>query len=238
MKIYSKNHIGETYLTNEGYHATIITGGSRKSFCTIQIEEWIAEVQFSKLKDGSVKYPYHKSVYGTGFLGEGEYNRVQNKKIHQTWKGMLERCYDEKCQLKYPTYKGVTVCKEWHNFQTFAEWMEANYIDGYHLDKDILSKIQKIYSPTTCCFIPQTLNTFMSNHRTANTTGYTGVARYKETDKWLASIRISKKRKHLGIFDTKAKAYAAYKIARSEKAEKLKLLYATTLPDEVLAKIA
>ena len=73
--------------------------------------------------------------------------------MYDTWVGMIRRCYSEKSLIKRPTYKDVTICEEWYNFQNFAKWFENNYVEGLHLDKDLLSKEKKIYSPKSCCFI-------------------------------------------------------------------------------------
>ena len=69
------------------------------------------------------------------------------------------------------SYKGVEVCEEWYNFQNFAEWCEtqkflnAKDVKGksYQLDKDILVKGNKIYSPDTCCFVPPEINSLFIN---------------------------------------------------------------------------
>lgn len=71
---------------------------------------------------------------------------------------MLNRCYNEKCQEKHPSYIECTVCDEWHNFQVFAKWHEENYINGFHLDKDIRIKGNKTYSPSACSFVSQSDN--------------------------------------------------------------------------------
>ena len=79
------------------------------------------------------------------------------------WDGMMRRCYNAKSLEKWPTYVGATVCPEWHDFKVFNTWFEAHYVEGFDLDKDILSEGCKIYSPATCIFIPQWLNKFMTS---------------------------------------------------------------------------
>jgi hypothetical protein len=54
------------------------------------------------------------------------------------------------------------VCNEWHNFQNFAEWFCKNYCDAsmdkWQLDKDIIVPGNRVYSPETCCFVPNAVN--------------------------------------------------------------------------------
>ena len=38
-------------------------------------------------------------------------------------------------------------------FSGFGKWFDDNNIDGYHLDKDIKVKGNKVYSPDTCLFV-------------------------------------------------------------------------------------
>ena len=125
----------------------------------------INHVQYGNFKKGNIKCPYESRTYGVGYLGEGKYKTRENgkqTKCYDTWNNMLERCYEPKFQERQPTYKECEVCEEWHNFQIFAEWFEDNYyeIPGevMCLDKDILIKGNKIYSPETCVFVPEKIN--------------------------------------------------------------------------------
>ena len=80
-------------------------------------------------------------------------------KAYVAWKNMLERCYSEKYQERWATYIGVTVCDEWRSFMKFREWRLENHIDGWHLDKDLLTDNRQ-YSPDNCVYVPAWLNTF------------------------------------------------------------------------------
>lgn len=80
---------------------------------------------------------------------------------YSVWKAMLARCYSNNTKEKRPTYNGVTCCNEWLLFTTFARWFKQNYIAGYQLDKDILVKDNKVYSPQTCVFVPPEINNFI-----------------------------------------------------------------------------
>lgn len=75
---------------------------------------------------------------------------------------MLNRCCSGKLHKRESTYINCKVCDEWLNFQNFSEWFKNNYyeVEGQRmeLDKDILNKGNKIYSPNTCIFVPHNIN--------------------------------------------------------------------------------
>lgn len=240
MKKYNRQHIGKEFTTNEGYKAIVIDGGSKLRYCTIQIEDWVKEVIFSSIEKGAIKYPYHPSVYGVGYLGEGKYSNKTHKKIYKVWQSLLTRCYCPKYQQKKPTYIGVVVCKEWHNLQTFGKWMDNYYpTDGskYELDKDLKSGDAKIYSPLTAMFIPQHLNVFMATTYSSNTSGHTGVCWDKESGKWIAGIFIDSRRKHLGFFTDIKEASEVYKQARDRQVKRWQRFYSFDYPKVVLNRL-
>ena len=234
-----------TFITSENlgsHECTIIDGGSRAGYVTIQIEGWISEVRAAQVKAGQVKYPYNSAVYGKGFIGVGKYLSREDKKktkAYKSWSELLKRSYSEKYHTIQPTYKDVTVCDEWLNFQTFAKWFEENYVEGWHLDKDLLSDESKIYSPDTCIFVPRALNNFMSNKYSTNTSGYTGVSWDKSISKWRSEINSAKTNKsiYLGGFTDILDAAKAYTESRKEQAEVLKEQMKDLLPSKVIDRI-
>ena len=129
--------------------------------------QWSSYYNFQR---GAVKSPYCKTVFNIGYLGEGSYNKTSFPKIYSHWFAMLNRCYNA-CYINQTSYLDCTVCEEWHNFQNFAKWYEENYYEVkdeiMHLDKDILLKGNKIYSPQTCIFVPAIINMiFVSSKKT------------------------------------------------------------------------
>jgi hypothetical protein len=123
----------------------------------------IKHTNYSSFKKGEVSNPYGKTIFDIGYFGVGKYNKKDYPKIYNTWRHMLERCYDPYfINYKRITYKDCIVCEEWHNFQNFAKWYEENYYEcnneKMHLDKDILYKGNKIYSPDYCIFVPMRIN--------------------------------------------------------------------------------
>tara|TARA_R110000822_G_scaffold254332_3_gene380642 strand:+ start:6576 stop:7337 length:762 start_codon:yes stop_codon:yes gene_type:complete len=117
------------------------------------------------VKSGLVKDPFYPRVFGVGYNGIGEHkNSVEGKatSAYSRWKDMLRRCYCKKTLNTQSAYSNVTVCDEWHDFQNFATWFYSNYIDGFDLDKDLLSGDLKIYSPETCCFLSPEQNSLLA----------------------------------------------------------------------------
>lgn len=164
----------------------------------------------------SIKTPLTPSVYGIGYLGIGRHkadNKSKATLVYRKWSGMLGRGYCNKYKGKNPTYKDVTVCEEWHNFQNFAQWFEENYIEGWHLDKDILQKRNKIYSPETCCFVPQEINLLFTNNTISCQEDMKIRKGYK---KYRVRININKKIISLGTFSTPEEAFEAYKTAKEK----------------------
>lgn len=214
------NRVGEKYITNEGYEVEIVEYFNSKN-CTIKFKNGLilTNREFGKIKLGIVKNPYHRRKLNIGYIGEGKYKCRINKiytRNYQRWAGILERCYNEKDRSRYPTYKDVTVCKEWHNFQVFAEWFEENWKpwmdSSWHLDKDILVKGNKIYSPETCCFVPQEINNLFVNNKSRRGLYPIGVSLINETGRFSAGIRINSISINLNSFNTPEEAFYVYKI--------------------------
>ncbi len=163
-----KNRVGEVFTIRDGYKAEIIKYEGVKSI-TVKLSDGtiIENVSYGNLKIGSLINPNHRSVYGVGFMGQGVYTSQENNglsKAYDRWHSLLRRSYWEGYHASDKSYKDVTVCEDWHNFQNFAKWFYENYnpeiMQDWQLDKDIICSECKIYSPETCCFVPSEINKF------------------------------------------------------------------------------
>lgn len=158
--------------------------------------------------------PYIKKlVCGVGI---NDYDLCTNKLVsYARWSNMLKRCYDNDYHIKKPTYKECTVCEEWKLFSNFKKWFDENYVEGYVLDKDILVKGNKVYSPDTCCFIPAGLNSLLTkrdNHRGILPIG----VQIPPRGKFIASIHLNGRTTKIGRYDTIEEAFNAYKQAKEQ----------------------
>lgn len=138
--------------------------------------------------------------------------KVRGNKLpwYKTWKAMHERC-GAKVQDRSPSYIGCKVCDEWYKASNFKQWYDEHY-NGGHLDKDLLGD-GKLYSPETCCFVPQWLNNLLYNRCESRTRDLPqGVSRYRTH--YRAQTSIDGKRKKIGTFKTPEDAFKAYAAAK------------------------
>lgn len=222
------NRIGEKYVTNEGYIATIIEYNDNNKNLSVRLDNGIIVkgLTYIDIRNGRVKNPKHLSVLGIGYFGEGDYNTnstIYNINIYNKWSKIISRCYNEKFKDRNPTYKDVTVCEEWHNFQIFAKWMEINWRPHmesfWDLDKDILIKGNKIYSPETCCFVPQEINRLMVIRTLKSSSLPLGV--FRDGVGYGAQIRKDGVKYYLGYYKTPEEAFQAYKTLKEEEIKRI-----------------
>jgi len=213
------NRVGEIHKNNNGEEFEIIEYINALN-CTIRFMDvnkyTIENVSYKRIELGKVKNPFALSVFGVGFYGGDTKN--ENKLSINRWRYVLARCYNYIAQEKRPTYKDVTVCEEWYNFQNFSEWFKENWKpwmdSSWHLDKDILVKGNKIYSPETCCFVPNEINALFNTQKNKRGELPSSVTHIKNSIKYRSMIRLYDKTFHLGVFITPEEAFQAYKDAK------------------------
>lgn len=142
-------------------------------------------------------------------VGVNDTYGLSNTKVHKLWLGMLERCYSKSRQVKTPTYIGCSVCDEWLLFSNFKRWFDEHYVEGWHLDKDILVKGNKVYSPETCCFVPQEINGLLSKRQRFRGNYPIGVRKNYST--FVAECQVGNGRLKYYGFSTPEDAFEVYK---------------------------
>lgn len=168
-------------------------------------------------------------LYGIGIndLDEPISNKGKQFKFYKVWRAMFLRCYCTKFHKRERTYADCKVCDEWKLLSNFKKWFDENYIEGYELDKDILVGGKgKIYSPNTCCFVPQEINKLFTSHKYEKSKYGTGVS--KSANGYWSCINIKGKNKYIGLFNTAEEAYNAYINERK--------LYVTSIANEYYSK--
>jgi len=194
--------------------------------------------EYKSFRKGGVKNPYDKTVYGHGYIGEGKYkSSINDKQTPQSvaWNSMMCRCYSPKFQSRTPSYLGCEVCDEWLNFQNFARWYDDNYYQisskAMCLDKDIIFKGNKVYSPETCVFVPSDINILFVKRNAVRGRYPIGVNYYKALNKYQASCNnCTCGTKYLGYFDTPEEAFYAYKCYKEQLIKDIANLYRGLIP--------
>ena len=161
-----------------------------------------------------------KLVCGVGRYTVGKYpGNIDGApgKHYGRWASMLNRCYNPAILARQPTYAGCTADNLFHDFQEFMLWAEQQIgfdLEGYQLDKDILFRDNKVYSPDTCVFLPRRLNSILLRRQGDRGSTLIGVSKHKSNGRYNAHLKVSGKLVHLGAFGTELEAFHAYKEAK------------------------
>lgn len=144
-------------------------------------------------------------------------------KAYDTWKELIRRCHSEKHQKKHPTYIGVTVCEEWRSFMAFREWWTENHVDGWQIDKDLLTDNNQ-YSPDSCIYVPAWLNSFTIGCDAARGGCPIGVDYHKASGSFRSRCRnpVSGRREEITGFKTPEAAHLAWRARKLEYAAQMK----------------
>lgn len=174
-------------------------------------------------------------VFGKGI------NDVNSKHpAYSIWHSMLRRSYSKVYHKNKPTYIGTEVSPEWYKFSNFIKWYDDNYIEGWHLDKDLLSNGCKLYSKDTCCFLPNEINILFSEKRQDNGLPL-GVSVKKCSGKYIAQISFCengvRKSGHIGTSRDPMLCFEMYKSAKEAKIKELANKYKEQLNPNVYSTL-
>lgn len=160
-------YVGNTYSTNQSGDVKVV---GYEGYKRVEVEFEDGTKTYCRsgdLLNGEIWNPMQPSKYGRGFFGQGPhkyYEKEGSKKTSKEyayWTGIFYRCFNERALELKPSYKDVDVCKEWDNFQEFAEWCQWQKgfrNENWQLDKDLINGKAKVYSPENCCFVPREIN--------------------------------------------------------------------------------
>lgn len=223
-----QERVGIENITNQGYIAKcILYTNAHNIFVEFQ-DEYKAKVHTSwqMFRDRKVLNPYHPNIYG-GIIGNKYPSTIGKKTIKEyfTWYNMLKRCFDqtEKERDKSISYKDITCCEKWLLYEKFYEWLHSQenfdkWLNGnFTLDKDILIKGNKIYSPKTCCLVPENVNKLFIKRGRARGKYPIGVVYHKASNSFVAQAHDGTgKQIHLGCYDSPEHAFYVYKIYKEK----------------------
>lgn len=139
-------------------YAYQLSRGAKKSCGCLRIEE--AEKHIPEVKKG-IDNPSYKHGGKSGGI----------ERLYITWWNMLKRCETPSAN-RYASYggRGIAVCPEWHDYETFRSWAYAN---GYRDEDPNLPRRDKLsidridpdgnYEPGNCRWITLSENVTLRN---------------------------------------------------------------------------
>lgn len=143
---------------------------------------------------------------------------------------MVRRTHSSSFKEQKLSYKDCEICEEWKYFSKFKAWMETQDWEGKELDKDLIVRGNKLYSPETCAFIDRKINTFIVESLNKTNGLPIGVMHYR--DRYKALLKENNKSIYLGIYDKVEDAYEAWLSYKLKQAKEL----AATISDNRVAK--
>ena len=189
-KSKANERLGQTFVNKQGSKYFIKEYNGTHDVIVKFCDGYKAEVHttYANCKKGNVKNPYDRTVFGIGYLGEGDFKTNVNGQLtreYNLWKRMLDRCYSG----NYPTYANVVVCERWLCYAHFLE--DLPLIEGYEwwlenenqriaLDKDLyyvergLTTVNKVYSLETVKFVSASENIKEMHERRRESTDTVG----------------------------------------------------------------
>jgi len=235
---YSKR-IGETRTNNFGSKAIVVDYVNSNNVYIEFENNYKMKCTWQSFDKGSFVSPYCKTVFSVGYLGEGKYSISDKWYTH--WNGFIQRVHYKK-HKSAEHYKNVLICEDWYNYQTFAKWAEENYYEipnhQIQLDKDILIKGNKLYSPDTCVFVPQVINALFTKSDKARGDLPIGVYWFEEGGNYRAQCSYVddnnvKRNKWLGGYDNPEDAFYAYKTYKEEYIKKVADKFKKYIPEKL-----
>jgi hypothetical protein len=137
--------------------------------------------------------------------------------LYKKWNGMMQRCYNPKNKINNPAYEACTSSETFRHFSKFKSWYYSQIgceQEGWHLDKDILIKGNKVYSEDTCCIVPPEINVALANNKSVRGSFPQGVIYNSTKTRYRARIQRGDKWESLGTYDTPEEAFYVYKQAK------------------------
>lgn len=223
---FYKDRIGKTNINNQNCKMTIIKYEDSNNIIVEFDDPFHTQKKttWRRFETGAIKNPNLPTVCGVGIVSDRIPIMDGNKKIKEytIWSGIINRCTKDNSSNRSKTYASCSVCDEWLFFPNFYQWITAqsNYEKwknntGWHLDKDIIIKGNKVYSPETCCLVPHYINTIFKSTKVRRGKLPIGVSKDRN-GKYFAQCGnpFTGANDHLGTYDSIEEAFTAYKVHR------------------------
>ena len=228
------SRIGEEIVTKFNETARIIEYEDSRNATVLLLEtgEIVESVRYQAFQKGQIIGELTPTVYGVGVRGRLEVGEGDSY-CYRLWTNILTRCYNDKYKESRPTYKDVVICEEWKYYQEFKKWFYKNYYEvkgeRTELDKDILKKGNKIYSPNYCVFVPQRINSLFTKRDSRRGELPIGVSKRNNCKSYISTVSINGKN-CTRRFHTIEEAFEDYKTRKELEIKRIAEEYRELIP--------
>jgi hypothetical protein len=201
----------------------------------------IKNTRYNNFKSKHMFSTYDKTINNIGYIGKPIFSKDEETipmcKLlsYLYWVGMIDRCYKNSNRLR--TYEDKFVCEEWLNYSNFKIWFDKNYYEitnkKMQLDKDILVKRNKIYSPSTCIFVPNDINMLFVKADNIRGDLPIGVHHNRNRNCYASKLSINNKSKYLGRFTDAQEAFNVYKMHKEAYIKEVADQYKGSIPEKL-----
>lgn len=222
MATIKNDRVGNENFNNKGYLMRVVEYNGCSDIVVEFQDKYKGKVHssYQKFRSGDIRNPYHPNVMGVGMVGTKYPVKVNDKHLKEyvAWRGVIERCYDIEYKQNHTTYINVGCCEEWLYYENFYDWLhgQENFYkwyngDKWNIDKDILIKGNKLYSPETCCLVPNRVNKLFIKSNAMRGGLPIGVSKDRGKFKALCNNPFTKKCEFLGEYKNPIDAFQKYK---------------------------
>jgi len=215
--------VGDVFKTKQG-ECTVIEYNNAFNVTVEFNDKWMYQtsVEAVQLRKGSVKNVFFPSVSGIGYIGEGDFS-CKNTYEYRLWLKLIKN-----------HSKGVMILdSKWFDLQEFCLWCEKNKKDGWTLSMEILKSVRKEVNENTICFLPILIFGAISEPYKRDKELPIGVYLLKNKKGYCSKVRMYKRVKCLGSYNTPQEASDAYIKSKESYVKELALEYKYLLPIEV-----
>ena len=229
-----KEKEGLIVINKEGYACKIIEYNNTDDIYVRILDDYetIIHNTWHNISRGMFHNPYSPTILNTGIIGNTKtYEHGYLKYSYKVWMDMITRCVD--ISEKFINYKDCYFCDEWIIYETFEKWYDKNYWEcddeTMCLDKDILIKGKRLYSPNTCVVVPTNINLlFLKSNKSR---GNLPIGVRTMGKKFQARCSIDNNAKVLGIFKTINEAFDCYKTFKESYIKQVANSYKSKYPN-------